>query len=152
MAKCDTCKANKVCDHERFGFENCDNYIATDIVPRAEVEYWKEQCFNACMGNGCLDHKVVIEAFNAAEGHDDPVGEEGECGMGIKCESVKNAKAEVAREIFEEIIIAVFSKLPSDVLLVRRDCDFTDGVRLGKREAFFDMIKTLVELKKKYTD
>lgn len=52
MERCDTCKANKVCDHERFSFENCDNYIATDIVPRAEVEYWKEQCFNACMGNG----------------------------------------------------------------------------------------------------
>ena len=28
MNKCDTCKANKVCDHNRFGFENCGSYIS----------------------------------------------------------------------------------------------------------------------------
>ena len=28
MARCDTCLANKVCDHDRFGFENCGNYIS----------------------------------------------------------------------------------------------------------------------------
>ena len=27
MNKCDNCKCNKVCDHNHFGFENCDNYI-----------------------------------------------------------------------------------------------------------------------------
>lgn len=27
MNKCETCKCNKVCDHNYFGFENCDNYI-----------------------------------------------------------------------------------------------------------------------------
>lgn len=24
---CSTCKANKVCDHNKHGFENCNNYI-----------------------------------------------------------------------------------------------------------------------------
>ena len=24
---CETCKANKVCNHDKFGFENCGNYI-----------------------------------------------------------------------------------------------------------------------------
>lgn len=28
MEKCDTCKANKVCDHNKYGFEDCDNYIS----------------------------------------------------------------------------------------------------------------------------
>ena len=38
MARCDNCMANKVCDHNRFGFENCGNYIpAADVAPRAEV-------------------------------------------------------------------------------------------------------------------
>ena len=32
LEKCDMCKANKVCDHNRFGFENCDNYISSDVV------------------------------------------------------------------------------------------------------------------------
>lgn len=44
MKTCETCKANKVCDHNRFGFENCGNYISKDVVPRAEVieEYRKK--------------------------------------------------------------------------------------------------------------
>lgn len=37
MKTCDTCKANKICDHNKYGFENCGNYIPTDVVPRAEV-------------------------------------------------------------------------------------------------------------------
>lgn len=32
MATCNTCKANKVCDHNKFGFENCGNYISVDAV------------------------------------------------------------------------------------------------------------------------
>lgn len=24
---CNTCRCNKVCDHNKYGFENCDNYI-----------------------------------------------------------------------------------------------------------------------------
>ena len=32
MANCNTCKANKVCDHNRYGFENCGNYISADVV------------------------------------------------------------------------------------------------------------------------
>lgn len=65
---------------------------------------------------------------------------------------VNRIKAEVAKEIFEEIITTAFSKMPSDVLMVGRDYDFTDGVRMGKREAIIDMINILAELKKKYTE
>ena len=32
MATCNTCKANKVCDHNKYGFENCNNYIPEDVV------------------------------------------------------------------------------------------------------------------------
>ena len=27
MNKCNTCRANGICDHNRFGFETCGNYI-----------------------------------------------------------------------------------------------------------------------------
>ena len=30
--RCDTCRCNKVCVHDRFGFENCENYISEDCV------------------------------------------------------------------------------------------------------------------------
>ena len=29
---CNTCKCNKVCDHNKYGFENCNNYISADVV------------------------------------------------------------------------------------------------------------------------
>ena len=32
MNKCETCKCNKVCDHNKFGFENCNNYIPNGDV------------------------------------------------------------------------------------------------------------------------
>lgn len=39
-----------------------DRTPTADVVPRAEVEYWKEQCFNACMNNGFLDETIVRAA------------------------------------------------------------------------------------------
>lgn len=38
MKTCETCKANKICDHNRFGFENCGNYIPVDDVLKNEIE------------------------------------------------------------------------------------------------------------------
>lgn len=35
--RCDTCKADKVCDHDRFGFENCNNYIPIDEVSELDT-------------------------------------------------------------------------------------------------------------------
>jgi hypothetical protein len=31
MSLCDKCRANKICDHNRFGFENCNNFIPPEI-------------------------------------------------------------------------------------------------------------------------
>lgn len=38
MKTCESCKANKICDHNRFGFENCDNFIPADDVLKNEIE------------------------------------------------------------------------------------------------------------------
>ena len=36
MKTCNTCKANKVCNHDKCGFENCGNYIPDEAVERCE--------------------------------------------------------------------------------------------------------------------
>ena len=36
---CETCKANKVCDHYKYGFENCGNYIPTDDEAEMSIKY-----------------------------------------------------------------------------------------------------------------
>lgn len=36
---CETCKANKVCDHDKYGFENCGNYIPTDDESEMSIKY-----------------------------------------------------------------------------------------------------------------
>lgn len=71
---CDKCIHGKVC---AMGFQFrretanvtivCKDIVRkTDVAPRAEVEYWKEQCFHACMNNGCLD-KAIVKAAVARE-------------------------------------------------------------------------------------
>ena len=42
MNNCNTCKANKVCDHTKYGFENCNNYIPEDAV-EAKPGKWKRR-------------------------------------------------------------------------------------------------------------
>ena len=34
---CSTCQCNKVCDHNKYGFENCGNYISAVLAQRAEA-------------------------------------------------------------------------------------------------------------------
>lgn len=38
---CSTCKANKVCDHNEYGFENCNNHIPLDVVEVNHGEWIK---------------------------------------------------------------------------------------------------------------
>ena len=44
---CSTCQCNKVCDHNKYGFENCGNYISDDLLPRAR-EIFEEIEKNEC--------------------------------------------------------------------------------------------------------
>lgn len=49
MNKCETCKCNKVCDRDFFGFENCDNYISEDcaeVVRCRDCKHWKRIAFD----------------------------------------------------------------------------------------------------------
>ena len=48
--ECETCKANKVCDHNEYGFENCGNYIPADVV---EVVRCKDCKFAEENGGDC---------------------------------------------------------------------------------------------------
>ena len=39
---CETCKANKVCDHNKYGFENCGNYISVDAETNSKPITFKQ--------------------------------------------------------------------------------------------------------------
>lgn len=70
MATCETCKANKVCDHNKYGFENCNNHIPEDVE---EVKRAKWECVNEsdnvwmCTGvdgygnEGCGSEIILLE-------------------------------------------------------------------------------------------
>ena len=51
MNKCENCKANKICDHNNYGFENCCNYISADVV---EVVRCKDCVFCVKTQGACI--------------------------------------------------------------------------------------------------
>jgi hypothetical protein len=66
---------------------------------------------------------------------------------------IRKAKSEVAREIFEEIEKSVALKMPAKLTpIFKRDLDYSYGVIDGKRDALFEVLVLLAELKKKYTE
>lgn len=46
MNTCEACKCNKVCNHDKFGFENCGNHISKDAV---EVVRCKDCRYVSCI-------------------------------------------------------------------------------------------------------
>ena len=68
-------------------------------------------------------------------------------------DALKAIKAEVAREIFEEIEKSVALKMPAKITpIFKRDLDYSHGVIDGKRYASLEVLVLLAELKKKYTE
>lgn len=48
MSTCETCKANKVCDHNKYGFENCNNHIPEDVEEVKHGEWIKKNGIYVC--------------------------------------------------------------------------------------------------------
>lgn len=63
MARCEECKANKICDHNRFGFENCGNFIPADVVPKSEVKKIFEDITDFILT--CIENDEKV--FNSGE-------------------------------------------------------------------------------------
>ena len=61
-------------------------------------------------------------------------------------------KSEVAREIIDEAIRAVYSKTDMKIYNTIEGKPLGDGVAFGKQQAMYDVITLLAELKKKYTE
>ena len=62
-------------------------------------------------------------------------------------------RAEVAREIFEELTKSVISKLPMNIRLIfKDDRNYDDGFRNGKGDALIEVLVLIDDLKKKYTE
>lgn len=71
MVTCETCKANKVCDHNKYGFENCNNYISADVVEVVrckDCKYLKYgyQCY-CPLGMNLSNNKDAYVLVNANE-------------------------------------------------------------------------------------
>lgn len=68
-------------------------------------------------------------------------------------EHEQHIKAEVAREIFEEIEKSVVLKMPAKITpIFKRDLDYSYGVADGKRDALLEVLVLIAELKKKHTE
>lgn len=62
-------------------------------------------------------------------------------------------KSEVAREIFAEIEKSVALKIPMKITpIFKKDLGYDAGVIDGKRDALFEVLVLIAELKKKYTE
>ena len=96
---------------------------AADVAPKSEVELYMR-----------LYHEVEDELASTYD-------------------KLDKAKAEVAREIFEEIEKLVALKMPAKITpIFKRDLDYSHGVIDGQRDAVFGILVLLTELKKKYTE
>ena len=84
MARCDNCMANKVCDHNKYGFENCGHYIPADVAPKSEVETLEKEIerLTGILNSYALQYGTVMSQQKV----------------------IDNAKGEVAREIFEAVL------------------------------------------------
>lgn len=67
MNKCETCKANKVCDHCLYGFENCGNYIPADTVTNVISDIKKMIHNNATypIYGGAIGNYITLKAVDA---------------------------------------------------------------------------------------
>lgn len=137
-AMCDVCSPNgrdcEECETDRL----VNAIYNAGYRKQSEVEYWKQQYFHSCVRNGCVDEKVIEYLLTNAEGHNDTVGEdgvEGEDGQGNLNPLYRMQKADVAREIFEEIEKCMEHDYISSIDVF--------SVALGLR---------IAELKKKYTE
>ena len=74
---CSTCQCNKVCDHNKYGFENCGNYISADVVPRAEERWAKnlEMLKSGALGDDTL-HETLLRYWKTQEEADYPYASE----------------------------------------------------------------------------
>ena len=139
MARCDTCLANKVCDRDRFGFENCGFYIHTEdyVALKKTVERYAqvEEYIDHIILDGC-DYCDGVAYENAFRNELDKL--------------LKN-KGEVVGDVLEEIEKEMLARIPVEILKpIGADLDFEDGVRLGKRDAVYDVLNFVGKLKKKY--
>lgn len=139
MVRCDTCLANKVCDHGRFSFENCGFYIHAEdyaVLKRTGERYAQvKEYIDHIILDGC-DYSDGIAYENAFRNELDKL--------------LKN-KGEVAGDVLEEIEKEMFARIPVEILKpIGADLDFEDGIRLGKRDAIHEVLNFIGRLKKKY--
>lgn len=141
-------------------------FIDTDLSINDATEIFAHELAHAGVGVQHEHDEVWEKAFDDLFNEYNRIGEE-MFGSNIdapKGESYSNALSEIdkikcnfARKIFEELGREVYSKIPDKILPVTfeemsRPLDYNDGLNFGSRNAYFDTLKIIAELKKKYTE
>lgn len=67
MNTCDTCRCNKVCNHDVYGFENCDNYIPVEEITLLDINFNRIKALNVDQLADFLDR---VHANGWVMGHD----------------------------------------------------------------------------------
>lgn len=142
-------------NNAEFAKEIINRTPAADVVLKSEVDYWRKQCFHACMNNGCLDPNIITRLFEDAEGHADPVGAagvEGEDGHGDLSLLYRRSKATVARKIFEEIDSKIITEidLSNAVLIEFEGAEEIYNRIKGEVSAMCKLRDFIAELRKHY--
>ena len=115
---CSTCQCNKVCDHNKYGFENCGNYISDDVVPRAEIASGGTSC------HWCED-KIKADTVRKMQ----KAIKERCIKGGIYPVFVKNVVEAVAKELLEDVTPPAKLLSLEDVSRAIKDycCDLIDA-------------------------
>lgn len=69
--KCDTCIHDQVCDHNKYGFENCNSFICSDLIKKqqAEIKLLKTNFNSMCVSMPHIaraERKEAIKEFAEA--------------------------------------------------------------------------------------
>lgn len=127
---CSTCQCNKVCDHNKYGFENCGNYISGDVTPRAEVERLQRILDSYALQYGTATDKEVFlkkERADTVRKMHDSIKERCIKG-GIYPAFVKSVVEAVAKELSEDVTPAKFLSLEIVSRAIKDYCcDLTDA-------------------------
>jgi len=116
-------------------YDSVQNLPTADVVPKSECDKWHHE-YHAIKG----ELKQERLYHKATEKLADKYFVE-----------LKTAKSEVAREVLDEAIRAVYSKIDLKIYNTIEGKPLGDGVAFGKQQAMYDVINMLAELKKKHT-
>lgn len=67
MFKCDSCICNNVCDHDRYGFENCNHYKDNSLIIKLPCKIGDTIYYTPLNTQGCIIKATVVAIYISDE-------------------------------------------------------------------------------------